>query len=286
MPADAPAKPVLYDYPLSFGCQVARLCLVEKGVAFRRRTVDIGPGMAHLEPWFVATNPAMTLPVLFHEDRYVHGVDAICRYVDGAFEGPLLDHRNDAQGWIDLALGQPIQLLTYARWPRWAQGDLRRRFRRLEALARINPALTALYAQKAEEVDRLARDLRWPERVAASQRQLEVILDQAEAALTHRPYLAGDAYTLADMVWTALLARLAFLGYGHLWARDVRPQVAEWWQRVSTRPSVRKAGVRARLSLWDLAGAALRSWWGPALRLLTAVALFAGAYGAWLHFRG
>jgi tetrachloro-p-hydroquinone reductive dehalogenase len=274
-------RPLLYHHPLSFDSQIVRLCAAEKGVRLRRRAVDALPGTETFDPWFVALNPAMRVPLLLHGTRTISGAEAICRYLDGAFEGPLLDHRNEAQPWIDLALGLPVELLSYARAGALGRRDLRRRFRKLESRAETNPPLAPLYAQRAEEVDRLARDLAGPAGVAAARRQIEVLLDRADAALAHRPYLTGEGYTLADAVWTVLLARLALLGYGRLWAPDVRPTVAEWWRRVRARPSVRKAGVRTRLSPLDLVAVPLRSAWVPLLRALLAAALVAAAVWAW-----
>ena len=277
-PASKPPK--LYNYPLSFGCQIVRLCSVEKGVTWREVTVDAGSDPEIFDPWFVALTPAMEPPVLCHSGRTVAGAEAICRYLDGAFDGPLLDHRNEAQTWIDLVEGLPVALLTAARFPRFARRLLRRHFLRLEERATVNPGLAELYGRKAAEIDRLAQDLSSPDRISAVERQLEVTLDHAEAALAHRPFLTGDRFTLADVFWAVLLARLTLLGHDHLWSAGRRPGLAAYWARLQERSGFAKAGLRTRLSPGDLASAALRSRWSGLLRIVLALAL--AAIGFWL----
>ena len=57
---------VLYDYPISYNCQIVRLVLCEKSVPGHSQKVDIGPLMEHLRPWFMRINPKGAVPVLEH----------------------------------------------------------------------------------------------------------------------------------------------------------------------------------------------------------------------------
>lgn len=43
-------KPLLYDHPASICAQMARLALAEKGVPYKRRTVDIMETAEQFEP--------------------------------------------------------------------------------------------------------------------------------------------------------------------------------------------------------------------------------------------
>ena len=49
---------VLYDYPTSICSQMARLALLEKGVPFERRNIDIMKKAEQFEPWYTALNPS------------------------------------------------------------------------------------------------------------------------------------------------------------------------------------------------------------------------------------
>ncbi len=81
------------------------------------------------------------------------------------------------------------------------------------------------------------------------------------------PWALGESYTMADIMWTASLYRLKWLGLGHTWeAGDSRPRVAEYAGRAFQRPSFRFAvadwpgayGPSPHMSERDTFGAKLR----------------------------
>jgi glutathione S-transferase len=74
-----------------------------------------------------------------------------------------------------------------------------------------------------------------PATLAAAHQATEHALDVANDALGRTPFLAGGAFSLADIVWLSITGILFDVGKGHL-VTD-RPHVAEWWRRVSARPS-------------------------------------------------
>ena len=58
------------------------------------------------------------------------------------------------------------------------------------------------------------------------------------------PWVLGDAYTLADIMWTNSIYRLKWLGLGRFWEQDSsRPRVREYVERAFARPSFRRAVV-------------------------------------------
>ncbi|MFQ5698555.1 MAG: glutathione S-transferase family protein [Myxococcota bacterium] len=83
------------------------------------------------------------------------------------------------------------------------------------------------------------------------------------------PWIAGEAFTLADLSWAVLLDRLVEADWEALfWGRERRPTVARYWERLQARPShvreildVRRAGTRrgvARLAAAKRRDATLR----------------------------
>ena len=64
-------KVVLYDYPTSICSQTARLALLEKGVPFERRNIDIMKKAEQFEPWYTALNPKSVVPTLAIGDEIV-----------------------------------------------------------------------------------------------------------------------------------------------------------------------------------------------------------------------
>jgi glutathione S-transferase len=76
--------------------------------------------------------------------------------------------------------------------------------------------------------------------------KMQELLTKMEADLTSdgRDFLAGETYTLADIVGTAYCARIHFItGVGMF-----GPRTQVWWQRMKQRPSFRTAYV---VSEWE-----------------------------------
>ena len=67
----------------------------------------------------------------------------------------------------------------------------------------------------------------------------EKLLTSIEDAVHASPYLAGDAYSLADIAVVPYILRLELLGLSRMW--NGRPGVAAWWERVRQRPSTEEA---------------------------------------------
>ncbi|MEL6235365.1 MAG: glutathione S-transferase family protein [Pseudomonadota bacterium] len=67
---------------------------------------------------------------------------------------------------------------------------------------------------------------------------------EAQLGTHDGPWVLGDAYTLADIMWTVSLYRLALLGLQRLWAEESgSPRVAAYMQHAPDRPSFQEAVV-------------------------------------------
>jgi glutathione S-transferase len=64
-----------------------------------------------------------------------------------------------------------------------------------------------------------------------------------ESALAEAPFLAGEAYSLADAAATPYVNRLDMLGLWPCWA-DGHPRVSDWFARIRERPSFEAAITR------------------------------------------
>jgi glutathione S-transferase len=49
----------------------------------------------------------------------------------------------------------------------------------------------------------------------------------------------GEQYTIADIVVTPSIDRMADLGYSHLWEGKF-PRVVDWYERMQARPAFQK----------------------------------------------
>lgn len=54
-------------------------------------------------------------------------------------------------------------------------------------------------------------------------------------------FLVSDWFSAADCVLSVILNRLAFLGYEEFWAKDKRPNIAEYFEVVKQRESFKKS---------------------------------------------
>jgi glutathione S-transferase len=67
----------------------------------------------------------------------------------------------------------------------------------------------------------------------------EKLLTSIEDAVYTAPFLAGDAYSLADIAVVPYILQLELLGLSQMW--NGRQGVASWWERVRRRPSTEEA---------------------------------------------
>jgi glutathione S-transferase len=74
-----------------------------------------------------------------------------------------------------------------------------------------------------------------PAVIERAKESLKAPLDLANEALGQGTYLAGDAFSLADIVWMPYVQYLFDKGVPELVTS--RPNVDAWWRRVSSRPS-------------------------------------------------
>lgn len=251
----------LFHAQPSLCSQKVRLALAEKGVRYSARTIDIGPRMENYEPWYVRLNPHAVVPTLQHGNQIVFDSARIVRYIDEAFPGPRLTPAEPAlrahmDDLIQRADRLPLRELSYGTigGPLGfvARRGERSRIQRLHRKKAEAPELAAAYDAKIADVHRWFTTARDPVRVEAVKAQVLAVLDTVERELGVEPFLAGPEYSLADILWTVVLARMHMLGLGSEVAR--RPGLAAYYARVRARPSFQQA------DLWDRFGV------GPALR--------------------
>lgn len=225
----------LYHYPPSTTSIKVRLCLHEKRLRFEERIVDL-TRFEHLAPEYRALNPACVVPTLIHDDRSITDSTVINEYLEEAFPEPRLlagdaHARATARMWVRYVDEVPtiaVQSPTFAAF--------------------VAPALRSLPPSELEEriariPDRQTR-ARWMRaatgaiddaEIAESYATMATVLDRMESTLLSGPWLAGMAYTLADLAMTPSVIRLEHLGRGDL--LESRPRVASWVARVRSRPS-------------------------------------------------
>lgn len=263
----AVADVVLYHIWPSLCSQHVRLALAEKGVVHQSRIVNIGPVMENYEPWYVRMNPAAVVPTLVHGERVVTDSARIVRYVDEAFDGPPLtpadaEARQRMEDLLDRVDRIPFRTLSYAQPSPWRtklfSSMVGLRERRLRRFAAKHPDLREAYEAKIEDVVRWRAHIVEPEAIEAARAEVDRMLDETEALLADgRTYLVGESYTLADVLWTVGLARLAAIGR-RAWLHDgSHPHLVRYYERMRGRPSFEEACIWERLEPRQIAAIVL-----------------------------
>ncbi len=220
----------LYHFPAAICAQKNRVCLAEKGVKWD--SVDARNLLR--APEYLKLNPAGYAPTLVHDARVVTESRIISEYIDESFGGPALQPgtpygRAIMRNWskqVDDSLHPAIFVLSFVPFC-----DELRRSKSEGELAKTLP----LEFQKRERaLNLLQLGYKSPYIPPALQR-IQRLVDDMQAALSQTPWLAGEAYTLADADLTPYLQRLTDLGLEWLW--EDRPAVTAWWNRVRQRKS-------------------------------------------------
>jgi glutathione S-transferase len=231
----------LYHNNISVCAQKVRLVLAEKGLEWKGHHINLRAG-EQSRPEFLKINPKALVPALIHDGSVIVESTVICEYLDEAFPTPAL---------------KPADLVQRARMRQWAKvpddgihvhcasvsfagvfarqiksgfdaKGLEARFRSMPDQARA--ARQRLIMEQGFEVP-FVRD---------AVRAFDKMLADMEKTLSDGPWLAGDAYSLAEACITPYVERLHRLGLAPMWERS-RPRVTDWFRLIQARSSFKTA---------------------------------------------
>lgn len=200
---------ILHDLSAGMHPRRVRIFMAEKGLSFERREVDAAGGANALAD-FLRLNPLGKLPVLELDDGSAIAESlAICRYLESIHPQPALLGRNPKASahiemWtlrMDHELSQPIALTFVHN--------------------------SEFYRGRVEQVPEVAS---W-----ARGRALQT-MNWLDGELAVRSHIAGDDYTLADIV-----AQCACV-LGKAVGLRIPPELSNlsrWFAQVSARPTAR-----------------------------------------------
>ncbi|MEM7016348.1 MAG: glutathione S-transferase family protein [Pseudomonadota bacterium] len=247
---------ITYTADISICSQICRLAVQEHHLQNAEDVhVDIEYAMDNYEPWFVRIQPSMTVPVMKYNNEYIgDSKDILYFLVDKYPEAGLYPEgaRSEIDQFIDDFYNnfRWIGIFTFGNLQ--SQGETMKQFinigktevtlRKLRALV-DDPELGETISAKLEQVEqRDFAQLADPGLIAKTDQQITALLARLEQKLSDgRTFVAGSAYTLADVVATALLARVHFIKQEELFT----PTLKAYWQRVKARPSFKTANICA-----------------------------------------
>src|SRR5437870_2014785 len=226
----------LYDSPGSPCARRVRAVLLEKGLAWITRLVDL-TRMEQKRPEYLALNPNGVVPTLVHGDRVLYESNVITEYLDDVFPEPPLYPRDpwgraQAKMWqaFELAMAKDFRPLMYARV--------------IGPYDRLRPREDVLADARRSTDDPAHLD--WVRRVyddevvsAAEMEHLESLLlqrlDRLEAALAGRDWLVRAGYSIADL---SVAPRVQMYPMVQIPLEPRRhPRVCGWLERVAARPA-------------------------------------------------
>jgi glutathione S-transferase len=195
----------IYGNPVSTCTRKVLMTLAETNTPAELITIDFASG-EHKQPPHLARQPFGRVPALDDDGFAMFESRAMCRYLDERAGGALVPRDAKARG----------------RMEQWISVET----------AEFSPhAMKFVY----EHVFKRPQDAATLE---AAQKALAVTCDVLEKRLATSPFLAGEAFTLADICFMPYLeycmatpAREIFTPYAALGA---------WWSKLSERPTWRK----------------------------------------------
>ncbi|MEM7223631.1 MAG: glutathione S-transferase [Pseudomonadota bacterium] len=189
-----------------------RIALAEKNATDQVQfvPVDVGAGESRT-PEFLAKNPAGTVPVLELDDgTAISECTAITEYIDHSFDGPALSGRS------------PRERAVIHMMQRRAEANL------LDAVGAYFHHATPGLGPDME----LYQNRDWGEKQKA--RALDG-MRYFDGVLKDQPYVAGEAFTMADIT---VFAGLGFADFAGVDIPAECHNLVAWRQKIAARPSV------------------------------------------------
>lgn len=225
----------LYHNAMSSCAAKVRMVLSEKQLAWDGIHLDLRAGDQQ-KPDYVKLNPNKVVPTLVHDDAVIIESNVICEYLDDAFEEHPIRPADPAQRagmrlWTkQLDEGVHAATSVISNCIAFRHQHLQKSPESIQTW--LNNISTPAKRERLGRALKLGMDS--PD-FADGVRRFEKLLDDMESRLEHGPWLVGDSFSLADLVFAPYMARLNHLGFGERVA--ARPKTAEWSQRLMARPS-------------------------------------------------
>jgi glutathione S-transferase len=238
----------LYNAPHSTCSQKVRICLAEKSLPFEDIRLDLGKNKDQLKPEYLRLNPNGVVPTLVDNGNVIIDSSVICEYLDEKYPAPKLTpddvvDRAKMRAWMRYLEEVPTAAVRVPSFnmgflPRFAGLD-RTRFEAEQA--DIRPIRKHFYRRMGTTGFKRAD-------VEAALEQIANTCARMDAALADGPWLMGAQYTLADIVVTPSIDRMADLGFAGIWTGKY-PRMTDWYARMQARPAFQKAYYKgARMS--------------------------------------
>lgn len=234
----------LYHHPFSLDSQKVRLALEENGIDYT--SYHINPITAkNMDASFFRMNPSGKLPVFQNGSHILYNTIEILQYIERiAAVSSIGDDKNlstrEVLEWMHKIQEWNPKYFTLSHVPEKHRLHVSK-FIRQVIIARMAefPDLASAYHLRLRHEYDTEEKLKDPEVIRRSEEHLVRLLDEVETQLNDTPYLAGDEFTMADVMLIPILARLELLKLENEYIYT-RPNIAEYWKMVQQRPSYKR----------------------------------------------
>jgi glutathione S-transferase len=227
----------LYHSINSVCAQKVRVVLAEKGLEYQEHLMSLRGDQ--FDPEYMKLNPNAVVPTLVHEGRPVIESSVILYYLDEAFPQPPLMPRNVQERalvrlynkLIDEYVHNSCTILTFATAFRpWFAGLSGKQIE--QKLAKAPSKQRTAYKR---DVALKGLESKYVRDAVAYHRKL---LEMMDTSLARGPWLAGEAFSIADAAVIPYILRLELLRLHRMWER--LPRIDAWYERMRSRASVKK----------------------------------------------
>ena len=220
-------------------------CLAEKRVPFTYHYIDMGKH-EHFSDSFLAINPDGTIPAIVHDGFVMTESTPAMEYIDDAFDGPPLRPADPctraemrrAMRFMDNVIAPSLAMIASNRLaaPRFVGQDP----------AELDAQLDKIpLPERRAAWHKLMYNATPPADIAESERRVREGIATFEALLAPTGWLAGDAFSLADICVFATFYGLP-LSYPDEVNAERTPNLFAWLRRCHTRPGLQQAFAMSR----------------------------------------
>jgi glutathione S-transferase len=234
--------PLFYTFPLAFNPQKTRLALEEKGTKYHSKFIHALTG-GNLTADYLKINPNATVPTLeTSPGQYITDSNDILRYIDSQGEplgGNLVD-RALVEKWYKF-VGEEWDANLYAFSASPGPGKLICDFKIKVAQAqkKKHPEFAEIYQKREDFFTRYMKELNDEEVKKSLETKLESALTDAETQLNASPFVAGNAFSMADVILITILARTESVGKQEAYLK--RPALKKYFDEARKRHSYKVA---------------------------------------------
>ncbi len=230
---------ILYDFHGSPCARRVRIAMLEKGLKWETRLVDLTK-MEQKKPEYLKLNPNGLVPTLVHGDRVIYESNVITEYLDALFPEPRLYPADpwpcaQAKMWqaFELAMAKEYRPLMYLR----VIGPLDRRRPKDDVMRDVRRS-----TDDPAHIDWVSRvydgTVVSEDEAAHLASQLYHRIDHLESALTGE-FLLGNNFSIADISVYPRVAMYPLVGLPLDAAQY--PRTTRWISSMAARPSFKQS---------------------------------------------